>query len=84
MPKVKYLKDLCSGKTGTVRDLQQYEVNVLLRLGAVELFEDNLPNDQKVLLNPNGTPVVDNFGSFVHVPNDVESPLKKGKKVNKG
>ncbi|WP_087511760.1 hypothetical protein [Acinetobacter chinensis] len=39
MPKVKYLKDLCSGRAGTVRELRQYEVNVLLKLKAVELID---------------------------------------------
>lgn len=41
MPKVKYLKDLCSGVAGSVQDLQDYEANVLIQLGAVELFDEN-------------------------------------------
>lgn len=39
MPKVKYLKDLCSGEAGTVHDLQDYEVNVLIQLGLAEYFD---------------------------------------------
>ncbi|MCL6246514.1 hypothetical protein M5F00_01320 [Acinetobacter sp. ANC 4945] len=41
MPKVKYLKDLCSGRTGNVHDLQDYEANVLIQLGAAEIFDDS-------------------------------------------
>ena len=41
MPKVKYLKDLCSGAAGTVHDLQDYEANVLIQLGAAEIFDDS-------------------------------------------
>ena len=43
MPKVKYLKDLCSGQAGTVCDLQDYEANALIKLGAVELILDHEP-----------------------------------------
>ena len=41
MPKVKYLKDLCSGEAGTVHDLQDYEANVLIQLGVAELFDES-------------------------------------------
>ena len=41
MPKVKYLKDLCSGRAGAVHDLQDYEANVLLQIGAAEIFDDS-------------------------------------------
>lgn len=41
MPKVKYLKDLCSGRAGSVQDLQDYEANVLIRLGVVQLVDEN-------------------------------------------
>lgn len=40
MPKVKYLKDLCSGLAGTVHDLQDYEANILIQLGAAEIFDE--------------------------------------------
>lgn len=40
MPKVKYLKDLCSGQANTVRDVQDYEASVLIQLGVAELFDD--------------------------------------------
>ncbi|MEG2445280.1 MAG: hypothetical protein RSA22_13965 [Acinetobacter sp.] len=40
MPKVKYLKDLCSGVAGTVHDLQDYEANVLIQLGVAEIFDE--------------------------------------------
>ena len=41
MPKVKYLKDLCSGQAGTVHDLQDYEANVLIQLGMAEYFDSS-------------------------------------------
>ena len=41
MPKVKFLKDLCSGQAGSVHDLQDYEANVLIQLGAAEIVSDN-------------------------------------------
>ena len=40
MPKVKFLKDLCSGRAGSVQDLQDYEANVLIQLGAAEIFDE--------------------------------------------
>lgn len=46
MPKVKYLKDLCSGRAGTVHDLQDYEANVLIQLGAAEIFDENAAAEQ--------------------------------------
>ena len=41
MPKVKFLKDLCSGRAGTVHSLQDYEANVLIKMGAAEIFDDS-------------------------------------------
>lgn len=70
MPKVKYLKDLCSGLAGTVRDLQDYEVAVLLKLGAVELFDEHPESkneENQLLKNLNGTDVVDDFGNLAMV-----------------
>ena len=40
MPKVKFLKDLCSGRAGSVQDLQDYEANVLIQLGIAEIFDE--------------------------------------------
>jgi len=40
MPKVKFLKDICSGRAGSVQDLQDYEANVLIQLGAAEIFDE--------------------------------------------
>ena len=40
MPKVKFLKELCSGRAGSVQDLQDYEANVLIQLGAAEIFDE--------------------------------------------
>lgn len=110
MPKVKFLVDLCSGTAGTEVDVQEYEANLLLKLGVAELIGDfelkqvkaespteNSPKaiqgliiqPDGVLLNLNGTPVVDDFGSFVPIapqnpietaPKAVKSSSKTGKK----
>lgn len=65
MPKVKYLKDLCSGQAGSVHDVQEYEANVLIQLGAAEFFDDSKNKKDPVLLNLNGAPVVVDFGALV-------------------
>ncbi|WP_111860187.1 hypothetical protein [Acinetobacter sp. CFCC 10889] len=85
MPKVKYLKDLCSGRAGKVCDLTDFEANILVQLGAVEIIDENAgSNTRELLLNLNGSPVVDDFGAFVEVPEAIESTAKKGRKLNKG
>ena len=85
MPKVKYLKDLCSGQAGKVCDLTDFEANILVQLGAVEIIDQNFPKNTKdLLLNLNGSPVVDDFGDLVEAPDVVEITAKKGRKSNKG
>ena len=74
MPKIIYLKDLCSGQAGTIHDLQDYEAKVLIQLGAAA----DLP------LNLNGTPVVDDFGGIVLATVIPESPVSRGRKKTKG
>ena len=87
MPKVKFLKDLCSGRAGSVQNLQDYEARVLIQLGAAVLHEDPTENDQQtvlVLTNLNGTPVIDDFGGMVEANIAIESPVKKGTESRKG
>lgn len=82
MPKVKYLKDLCSGQVGKVCDLTDFEANILVQLGAVEIIDENAQKNTKdLLLNLNGSPIVNDFGDLVEVPEIVEITAKKGKKV---
>jgi len=97
MPKVKYLKDLCSGLAGTVHDLQDYETNVLIQLGVAEIFDeakkteaDRLAAEQEyeqippdILLNLNGRPVVDDFGDMAEQPVLQLVPEKPAKKGSK-
>lgn len=97
MPKVKYLKNLCSGEAGTVHDLQDYEANVLIQLGVAELFDesekaevDHLVAEQKygqiqpnVLLNLNGTPVVSDFGDLIEQSDPLSEAEKPKKKGSK-
>jgi len=98
MPKVKYLKDLCSGAAGTVHDLQDYEANVLIKIGAAEHFNESeayeaarlaaeeaeaarLAADENnlsgLLLNLNGTPVIDDFGGLVELLDAADIAVKK-------
>ena len=97
MPKVKFLKDLCSGRAGTVHNLQDYEANVLIKIGAAEIFDDSeqteaarlaaekeyeqIPPD--VLLNLNGRPVVDDFGDMAQQPEPLPKTEKPAKKGSK-
>lgn len=87
MPKVKFLKDLCSGRAGSVRNLQDYEARVLIQLGAAVLHEDPKENNQQttpVLMNLNGTPVINGFGEMVEANIVIESPVNKGNKSRRG
>lgn len=102
MPKIELLADLCAGQAGSVLDVQDYEFNMLHKLGVAKLFEAEEKIDKKetvqtvnlelvevnnLLLNPNGTPVVDDFGSLIPliVETVVDKPAKKsGKNTNKG
>lgn len=45
MPKVKFLKDLCSGTAGTEHDVQEYESNLLIKLGLATLVSETDPAD---------------------------------------
>ena len=97
MPKVKFLKDLCSGRAGTVHSLQDYEANVLIKMGAAEIFDDSeqaeaarlaaeeeyeqIPPD--ALLNLNGRPVIDNFGDMAKQPLLQLVPEEPAKKGSK-
>ena len=97
MPKVKFLKDLCSGRAGTVHSLQDYEANVLIKMGAAEIFDDSeqteaarlaaekeyeqIPPD--ALLNLNGRPVVDDFGDVAQQPEPLPETEKPAKKGSK-
>ena len=97
MPKVKFLKDLCSGRAGTVHNLQDYEANVLIKMGAAEIFDDSeqteaarlaaekeyeqIPPD--ALLNLNGRPVVDDFGDMAQQPEPLPETEKPAKKGSK-
>lgn len=96
MPKVIYLQDLCSGVAGSVHDLQDYEANVLIRMGfAKPVKTSEIPTDG-LLLNLNDTPVVGDFGDLIPLTepkseqpentlNVVQAAVpKKSSKKNKG
>lgn len=79
--KIKYLKDAPAGKKGDVKDVKDYEGRVLIKLGFAILHDKTpLPTKREcqkikeekigknILLNINGSPVVDDFGSNVNTP----------------
>lgn len=82
MPKVKFLKDLFSGRAGSIHDLQDYEANVLIKLKVAEIYDESKSSIENsvLLLNKDGTPVVDNFGSLIEVQPLIENIEKKRKK----
>ncbi len=57
----------------------------MIKLGAAELVNhQSSEKNYKFLMNLNDTPVVDDFGSLVEVPDVIPSPVRKDKKANKG
>ena len=84
MPKVKYLKDLCSGRAGSVHDLQEFEANILIKLGVAKLYSDKVKNNASktpnLLKNLNGTPVVNDFGELVEAVESADKTTENGKK----
>lgn len=100
MPKIELLADLCAGPAGSVIDVQDYEFNVLKKLGVAKLADSTNTSKQVdlkivfepielkgLLLNLNGTPVVDDFGALVPetvVQNVQKAASKGGKNTKKG
>ena len=91
MPKIELLTGLCSGPAGSIIDVQDYEFNVLEKLGVAKLADSiNKPKYvarqivfepiklKGLLLNLNGTPVVDDFGALV--PEMAEQSVPKSAK----
>lgn len=100
MPKIELLTDLCSGPVGSIIDVQDYEFNVLEKLGVAKLADSTNTSKQVdlkivfepielkgLLLNLNGAPVVDDFGALVPetvVQNVQKAAIKGGKNTKKG
>lgn len=100
MPKIELLADLCAGPAGSIIDVQDYEFDVLQRLGVAKLADSANASEQfnqqiiferielkGLLLNLNGTPVVDDFGALVPetvVQNVQKAASKGGKNTKKG
>lgn len=67
---IEYLKDAPLGKKGQIATVQEYEGNILTLLGFAKKIN--------LLINLNGTPVVDDFESLL-VINGGKNRGKKGK-----
>lgn len=71
--KIRYLKDSPQGQTGDIAVVNEIEARVLIAIGHAKFVEhdennhfptsNDVPSD--VLLNKNGTPVIDDFGNMV-------------------
>jgi hypothetical protein len=70
---IQYIKDAPLGKKGQFASVQDYEGNALILIGFAKKVS--------IKQNPNGTPIVDNFGSIVF---EVEAAKKGGKNAKKG
>lgn len=68
---IEYLKDAPLGKKGQIVNVQDYEGNTLTLLGFAKKID--------LLLNKNGTAVVDDYGSLLIIENE-EKQGRKGKK----
>lgn len=100
MPKIELLADLCAGPAGSIIDVQDYEFDVLQRLGVAKLADSTKVSEQfnrqiifepielkGLLLNLNGMPVVDDFGALVPetvIQNVQKAANKGGKNTKKG
>lgn len=73
MPKVKFLKDLCSGRAGSVQNIQDYEARVLIQLGAAEPYED-----------PESDKKQSESESLFDLDDAPESSVQKGNKLKRG
>lgn len=83
--KIRYLKDAPQGRVGDVAVVQQYEADVLIRLGFAELVDGvDAPSqspDAEPLKNLNGTPVVDDFGNVATISTETkEKPQPETRK----
>ncbi|MCG2574219.1 hypothetical protein LVY74_11725 [Acinetobacter sp. ME22] len=65
MPQIEYLQETHAAKVGEIHNVQEYEANVLIYLGIARLA---------VLLNPNGSAVIDDFGSLVALNQTADHP----------
>ncbi|OUC67322.1 hypothetical protein [Acinetobacter seifertii] len=68
---IEYLKDAPLGKKGQIVNVQDYEGKTLTLLGFAKKID--------LLLNKNGTAVVDDYGSLIIIGNG-EKLGRKGKK----
>lgn len=73
---IKYLKDAPLGKKGQIATVLDHEAKVLINLG----FAEPTIKTETLLLNPNGTAVIDDFGSLI----TVKKPKNTGKSAKKG
>lgn len=76
--KIKYLKVMHNANIGDVLEVTDFEANILIKTGVAEAAEDTLNKQDQalaiiytpidttgLLLNLNGTPVVDDFSELI-------------------
>lgn len=77
--KIKYLKMTHDSNIGDVKEIPDFQANVLLKIGIAESFEDEGKSnkDSEFLQNLNFTPVVDDFGLMVLKNAKLDLPPKQ-------
>ena len=70
--KIKYLKMTHDSNVGEVKEIPDFQANVLIKIGIAEPFEDI-----KYLQNLNFTPVIDDFGSLIVLGEKLDLPPKE-------
>ena len=99
--KIKYLKVMHNANVGDVLEVTDFEANILIKTGVAEVAESS-PSEQAqasvinytpidttgLLVNLNGTPVIDDFGDLVREKQPVaeekpKSPRKPRSKKTK-
>lgn len=75
--KIKYLKVMHNAEVGDVLEVTDFEANILIKTGVAEEYKKTKVikelvyepiNTKGLLLNLNGTPVVNDFGELVKQP----------------
>ena len=75
--KIKYLKNTHDSSVGDVKEVPDFQANILVKIGIAEAY---LEDEPKFLLTPSGSPVVNDFGDLVLIGSD-QAELKEEPKA---
>ena len=74
--KIKYLKKTHDSNIGDVKEVPNFQANVLVKIGIAEAYLEDKP---KFLLTPSGSPVINDFGDLVLLESDQATPTEQPK-----